>query len=277
MNQEGQLIEQSQTDQLPEQSQASPDSTQQKIQEIQQALDLDKAERIRFKGQEYKREDFEKALMFEKDYRKKTASLSKEKETYSKSVEEDKHYMSHLPYDLMKVMQNPQLAAQFIKTYPDKFHSYLKTVLSENQVQQETQTAKPDVELLSKVERLEKVLHDQEVAKSEAAIQSQVDKLAKVYTDALPEVVIGRVYESYLKSNEKPSDETWEAAFKQHDLEMKNLVKTKYGNLVQKQTKANSKAKDVDAGGGTLDRAPKKFKSLKEVTEFAAKDLTGRQ
>lgn len=277
----------SQVEQLQTQTlDASPESTQEQQpaqsttqQQIQNAIELDKAERIKFKGQEYKREDFEKALMFQKDYTKKTQALSKERETYAKTQEEDKHYMSHLPYDLQRVMNNPQLAAQFIKTYPERFHSYLKTVLEQNEEPkaQEHRGQGVDVELLSRVEKIEKSHFEQEVSKREQEISSQVDRLSKQYPDAIPEMVIGRVFESYVQNKEKPTDETWENAFKQVDEQMKNLVKTKYGNLVKQQTQANKKASDVDQGGGTPGRAPQKFKNLKEVTEFAAKDLSGRQ
>ena len=76
--------------------------------------------------------------------------------------------------------------------------------------------------------------------------------------------------------SEKITQDAWENAFKTADLEMKDLIKTKYGDLVKKQTQVNNKSRDVESGGGTLGRAPQKFKSLSDVTNFAVKDLTNR-
>ena len=58
---------------------------------------------------------------------------------------------------------------------------------------------------------------------------------------------------------------------------MKDFVKAKYGNLVKPQTEANNKSRDVDSGGGTIGRAPKKFSNFGDITKHAVRDLTGKE
>src|SRR5207249_774872 len=108
----------------------------------------------------------------------------------------------------------------------------------------------------------------QEVAKNEAEIASTYDKYAKQYPDAgrFKELIMGRIYESFIQGKEadpgfRVTEEMWEQAFKKADAEVKDLAKAVYGEKVKNQTQANSKAKDVGAGGGTTGRAPKKYKT----------------
>ena len=155
-------------------------------------------------------------------------------------------------------------------------HEYLKQVLGQtDQTQKQEQRPVYDVETNSRLQKLESFYYEQEVAKNTQEINSTVDRLTQKYPDALPELAISRIYEAYNRG-EKITQDAWENAFKTADLEMKDLIKTKYGDLVKKQTQVNNKSRDVESGGGTLGRAPQKFKSLSDVTNFAVKDLTNR-
>lgn len=240
--------------------------------------ELEKLSKFKYQGQEMTPKDLEAAILRQKDYTQKTQALSKERETF----QSEQKYYENLYYDLNNVKNNPQLAEQFIKVYPEKFHSYLKQILGETsnqsqsqQSQNQSQKPQYDVEMMSRMQKLESFYHEQEVAKNTQEINATVERLSKKYPDALSELAISRVYESYNRG-EEITPETWETAFKTVDQLMKDHVKAKYGDLVKKQTEANNKSRDVDSGGGTPGRAPQKFKSLGEVTKHAINDLTNR-
>ena len=250
--------------------------------------ELDKVEKFKFQGQEWTPKDLEKAILRQKDYTQKTQSLSEER----KSFDQERKYYDNLYYDLLYIKNNPeqqnQLIQQFISIYPQKFHAALKQALNEStgqaqaraeNHQNQKQSQGPDVELMSRLNNLEKFYHDQEIAKNKSQVDSIVTSMSSKYPDALPELVVGRVWEAYNQileqdPNAKLTEAMWEDTFKSVDKEMKDMVNKKYGDLIKKQSTANEKAKSPAAGGGTPGRAPAKFKSLKEVREFAISDLT---
>ena len=236
--------------------------------------ELEKLSKFKYQGQELTPKDLEAMILRQKDYTQKTQALSKERE----SLQSEQKFYENLYHDLNNVKNNPELANEFIKVYPEKFHTYLKQVLGQSEQTQNAQNQKPqfDVDTAARLQKLEAFYYEQEVAKNTQEINATVDKLSQKYSDALPELAISRVYEAYNRG-EKITPEVWENAFKTADAEMKNLIKTKYGDLVKKQTEANNKSRDVDSGGGTVGRAPQKFKSLSDVTKYAVKDLTNRE
>lgn len=273
--------------QVSVQPQAQAQSTSQQIQPAKDIFDLDKAETVKWNGQTYKREDLQKAFMRQDDYTKKQQALAKERDDFKKSSDEftqqEKYYRNFIA-DAEAVRADPSMAAEFIKIYPPKFHKELQDYLNKTpqaQAQARQEGSRPDVELLSKVQKMEKILDDQErqknVAQHDAEIKSYGEKFSKKYPDAIEEMVIGRVYESFNKTKEVPSEETWEQAYKAVDEYMKDLVKSKYGDLVKKQTNANKTARDVSSGGGTPGKAPQKFDSFKDAIKFAADDVRSRQ
>ena len=236
--------------------------------------ELEKLSKFKYQGQELTPKDLEAMILRQKDYTQKTQALSKERE----SLQSEQKFYENLYHDLNNVKNNPELANEFIKVYPEKFHTYLKQVLGQSEQTQNAQNQKPqfDVDTAARLQKLEAFYYEQEVAKNTQEINATVDRLSQKYSDALPELAISRVYEAYNRG-EKITPEVWENAFKTADAEMKNLIKTKYGDLVKKQTEANNKSRDVDSGGGTVGRAPQKFKSLSDVTKYAVKDLTNRE
>ncbi len=244
--------------------------------------ELDKLERFKYQGQEWTPKDLEKAILRQKDYTQKTQQIAEERKQIESLKAEEKFYVN-LAADLRLIEKNPNLASEFIKVYPQKFHSYLKQVLQDNRQAQPSQGQQPsyDVDVMSELQQMRSFIHKQEVEKNTVEINSLVDKYSKTYPDAIPELAIGRVFEAYNQllaqdPNAKLTAKMWEDTFKTVDQEIKQMVKTKYGDLVKKQTAANSKARDVDSGGGTPGRAPKKFKNLGEVRDFAIQDLTGK-
>lgn len=267
---------------------SSPESSQdnssldQAPQTASEALaELEKMEKFKFQGQEWSPKDLEKAIMRNKDYTQKTQALAEERRQIEQQRSEAKYY-ENLYADLSAVKRavdsgDSSLINEFLKTYPEKFHGYLKQVLSDTTVREAVQNRPSgpqyDVDTLSRLQKLESILHEQEVAKNEAAINATVSAMSKKYPDAIPEMAIARVYELH-NSGVKVTEKEWEKAFQQVDEQIKGVVKARYGDLVKKQSDANKKARDVESGGGTLGRAPEKFKSLKDVTNFAIQDLS---
>ena len=237
--------------------------------------ELEKLSKFKFQGQELTPKDLEAAILRQRDYTQKTQALSKERESFKS----EQKYYENLYYDLQNVKNNPQLANEFIKIYPEKFHTYLKQILNgESNSQAPTQnqsSGKYDVDLMSRLQKLENYYQDQEVSKHTQEINSTIAKYEKQYPDAIKELVIGRVWEAANQGAEV-NENLWANTFKSVDAQMKDMVKAKYGDLIKQQTEANKKARDVESGGGTVGRAPQKFKSLKDVTENAINDLTKR-
>lgn len=259
----------------------SPESTQERVSnesapsEAQVLTELDKLEKFKYQGQEWTAKDLEKAILRQKDYTQKTQALSKDRGSFDST----KKYYENLPFDLMHVKNNPHLASKFLEMYPKEFHPYLKDYLSHNGNQDQSQASKPqqtfDVDTMSRLTSVEKTLHEQDVLKHTQTLERDVEKYTKEFPNALPEMAIGRVFEAINKGSEY-SDKLVQDAFKQVDAQITSLVKQKYGDLVKKQTEANKKSRDVDSGGGTVGRAPQKFKNLGEVTNYAVKSLTGK-
>ena len=258
--------------------QAGQSQGQQQQAQVEQAIyELEKLGKFKFDGQEWTAKDLRDAILRQKDYTQKTQALSKDRESFS---QEQKFY-ENLYHDLNSVKNNPQLAQEFIKVYPEKFHSYLKQILGQDQNQaqsqdvQKSQQQQFDVDKEARLQKLERFYNDQEVAKNEAMISQTVDKFSKQYPDALKELVIGRVYEAHNRG-EQITDDVWETAFKTVDAQMKDVWKAKYGEMVKQQTAVNKKSQDVPSGGGTIGRAPAKFNKFSDITENAIRDLTTR-
>lgn len=251
----------------PAQDQKTPQTVQEQIIELEKQLGDKK---FKFEGQDWTLKDLKSAIMRQKDYTTKTQSLA-----------EERKYYENLHWDLQKVKENPQLVQEFIKTYPEKFHSYLEHVLKSNSPGQQTvetrpQTPQIDVNTLSRLERLEKSYNEQELAKNELAIQTVMGSMSKKYPDAHERFVLPLAWELAEKKGEQLSEQEWEDIYKTADAEMKNIIKGKMSEFQKKQTEANVKARDVGTGGGTVGQAPKKFKSLKEVTDYAVNSITNR-
>lgn len=268
-------------------SSPSPDTNQstnesngnQTSQEQAQALhEIDKLERFKYQGKEWTPKDLEKAILRQKDYTTKTQSLAEDR----KSFDNDRKYYENLSWDIQKVVANPNLVRQFIETYPQKFHTYLKEALldtTERQGQtQQQQQARPqvDVELLSRVNSLEATLNEQKTNENEQQVKSMVDKMSKKYPDALPDLALARAFDMH-SEGVKLTEDIWDKCFKQSADQIQNLLKTRYGALVKKQTEANSRSRADGVGGGTSGQAPKKFNSLREVTNHAIQELTGKE
>lgn len=239
--------------------------------------ELDKMDKFKLDGQEWTLKDLKAAIMRQKDYTQKTQTLADER----KSFQEERKFHENLAWDLKQVANNPELAKEFVKIYPEKFHKHVDEFLKANtqgQSQQQNQVQRPqvDIQTLSRLEKLEKIHHEQEVSRLESEYKNITDELAKKYPDAgnFTELVQARAYEARLAGSEL-TRENWEQIFKEVDENVSSLLKAKYGSLVKKQMEANTKAKDVGSGGGIADRAPVKFKKFDDLQKAAEDYIRG--
>src|SRR5260221_13616467 len=161
--------------------------------------ELEKIEKFKFQGKEYTPKELGTLLAREKEAQKaftqKTQALAEER----KSLESERKYYDNLAYDLMKVRENPALAKEFISVYPEKFHNYLRNVLSstsqaQNQ-EQPLQRSEVPVELMSKVQQLENFVQQQEVSKAEVEIERDLTKALSNFKYASRKEVLADVYE----------------------------------------------------------------------------------
>jgi hypothetical protein len=270
-------------DQTIQDSSSTPSFSERSIQQQskdQALFDLAKADKFSFEGREWTRDAFKKLIDQEKQfqsmnevYTTKTQKLAEDR----KAVEENRKYYTNLAADLIKVKENPSLASEFVRVYPQEFHQYVEQFLRGGQQQTQGQPQGPnvDVNMLSRLDRLEKFYNEQEIARNESEITKLVDDLSKKYPEAaeFKEMCLGRAYEAHL-AGEKLTPESWEKIFKDVEEQVSGVMKAKYGNLVNKQTEANARGKSPQAGGGASGSAPRKFKSFREASEALIQDVT---
>lgn len=231
-----------------------------------QILDLDSVDKFKFGGKEWTPGDFKNSVMFHSDYSRKTQALA-----------EERKYYDNLSADLATVRKNPQMASEFKKHYPEKFHAYLDYV-SPNQPKPDANTGKSDSPyandpaLMERLDRLESDHKERQVQLIEAEIDARFKTLSPKYPMADEEAVIARAL-ALDSRGEKLTPKVWESIFKSvHDQGQKRAEKF-YADKVEKQKTANQKGRDVAAGGGTPGTAPKAPRTIKEATAAAIDEL----
>lgn len=287
LDQQGGASQQTQTDQSQTQG-------TQEAQSLDQAIfDLEKAEKFTFGGREWTRDglkaliDQEKKFQsMDKDYTTKMQTLSKER----KSFEENSNYYKNLHWDLPKLVQNPSLIQEFIQKYPPEFHKIAAEYLKANQPGQSEQQRgvqnQPtvDVDTLSRLERLEKLNTQREIRTHEQEItnirQELNQKFPNVNRPSTQKMILAEAYELLEARRETEPEfqltkEDWEQIYKQVSDEVAAIAKADYGDLVKKQTEANSKAKGVAPGGGTAAAPPVKFKKFDQIDKHVESLLSG--
>lgn len=254
----------------------SLDSAPQQDSANEQPVEIDNLDRYRYQGRPLK--DWENGYMRQSDYTQKTTQLAQER-----------RYYDNLSVDLDRVRGNPQLAEQFRAIYPEKFHGYLRYVL-ENSTQSPqnpngqspaSQYARLDPAMEMRINSLEKNFRDREVAAISAELDNKFRTLGQKYPFADEEACVARAQALLSKMKEadplngnlRISDKQWDAIWKGvHDRNYK-LSDSNYKKQVQEQVKANKRSSDVGRGGGNPGQAPRQFKTVKEATEAALKDI----
>jgi hypothetical protein len=241
-------------------------------QEQADITDLEKIEKFMFQGKEYTYQQLAKELKAKEEaqrsYTQNQQALAETRKNLETAQGERKYY-ENLVYDLEKVKRDPALAQEFVKVYPERFHSYLKDILQGTSNSESLNQVQPQVpvELLSRVEQLNQYVQQQEVAKAEVQIEQDLTKALSQFKYASRKEVLADVYEFHNQlpvdpsTGRKPaiSNDIWLRAAEASHNERLESYKAYQKDMQQQQKQANSKARDVGAGGGTLGQAPKKF------------------
>jgi hypothetical protein len=239
-------------------------------------LELEKVERFKYEGREWTPQELKSAMMMQADYTRKTQEIAQERK-----------YYENLSSDLRSVRENPALAEEFKKVYPEKFHNYLEYISqntqSASQAQQyqqqsiQQQVVKPsiDPEFKARFEQLESAWKEQEVQKAQAQLDSIYDKFSKKYEMA-DERVVTATAQHLLSQGTKLDESTWEKLFKQEHDRTQERYQAHYKNQIKQQQDAGKRARDAGPGGGTPGQAPVK-RTFDEATAAALSDLSGRR
>jgi hypothetical protein len=241
-------------------------------------LDLSKAEKIMFEGQEMTYEDLKKAYMRHQDYTKKTQALAEERKSVESLAQEKKFY-DNLSYDLKSVKQNPALAEEFKKVYPEKFHAYLDSIIDGQSEKVARQELPPEV--LNKLKEHDEFLSslkEEKTKAEETQIMGQLEQWEQKYTKKYPNAEVASVYHAMEQYTAKMREDNPEFGFKDlNEKAIENIYKSVHDHFEKRFTDwqnnklksirdANNKAGDIPPGGGIPGEAPKKMK-LKDVAE----------
>lgn len=238
-------------------------------------FDIDSAERVKFEGREWSRQELREAYLRHQDYTAKTMKLS-----------EERKYYVNLPHDLEKVRNNPALVNQFKSIYPKDFHSYLDNLRTSQPSQSQPQTQPGqsqsyDPELVERFNRVEQELlsykqdlSSQRVTAINAELDSKFDRLQKTYPYGDEEAVVARA-QYLIDQGQTITDKIWDALWKSSNERNHTMAETRYRESVKAQTQINQKNKDVSSGGAIPGPSAKMPRTIKEASELARKQLEG--
>lgn len=229
--------------------------------EAKALLDLTKAEKFLFKGQEWTPQDLEKAMLRQQDYTKKTQAIA-----------EERKYFDNLSADLQRVKANPDLVEEFKKVYPEKFHGYVDVLGIQAAKKEEPQSKGAELprEFLERIERIEGAFTEKEKETFNAKLDSIEQSMKGKYRYANATDVYGAADEFFKENGVKPRDvdeKMMEPFFKaSHEYNL-SLFKEWQKEQLKTAKETNDRAGDIGRGGGTPGQAPKKYRNLDEVAD----------
>lgn len=257
--------------------------------------ELDSLEKFKFEGKEWTPDSFKKewkeSRLRQADYTKKTQEIASEKK-----------FLQNWRVDLEKVRQNPYLAEEFKKVYPQQYHTLLD-LIDQSSAKQQPQTQAPQQqnlqapqqtqqtnlppELMQKLTQMEQFVnqytneqYQAKVSANERELEAMEKELMPKYPKAMPELVYNQM-QYMMENNQFPVDEFGNQQVSKADWE--NIYKSVHERVVQLVSKdqvdkfntiknTNMRTKDAGRGGMTPSQAPKSMK-LNEVSDFIVQDL----
>jgi hypothetical protein len=238
-------------------------------------LDLDKHETFRFKGQDWTREEFEKAYLRQADYTQKTQQLS-----------EQKKYYDNFWADFSTVRSNPDRLADFERIYPKEFVQHARTLLAKpgqsapkavnpNESKPNSLLDHPEFrELKESVETITTKAQKEEIARIDGWLKNQYDTLGKKYPYADAETVESRALVYAQKNGGKAvTAEYLDRSFKEHNDQVKKRMDGLYKAKITQQINAGKDARDVGTGGDIAGGAPQSDRTLKQAKERMLSDV----
>jgi len=186
------------------------------------------------------------------------------------------------------VKKNPGLASEFKKIYPEKFHSYLAYVQSQDTQKpsgQESNQANLPPEFQEKLSKVDKFIADQEAREREVEVSKHVQQLdkweqtfTKKYELAEPSLVWTKV-QSLIDSGKieesAVDDKLVESVFKSVHENYKKKFDGYSKKMYETNQGVNRTASDIGKGGGVPGEGPKSLK-LHEVADKWISDLNRR-
>lgn len=244
--------------------------------------DLDTADKVKWQGKEWTRDELKQQFMMQSDYSKKTEALK-----------EERRYADNFAYDVLAVLKNPNLANRFKQIYPQEYHSHVDSAVSEykklraqgmghdqaSEMSQESQKQEGGFppEFMTRFERLEAQIQQTNVAKTEAQLDATIEKLSQKYplpkegNKYVEDAVMAKA-NVLLDEGHKMTDEIWDKLWKQAYDQIKTVSSHIYSQQVKTQKEANTKGRDVGSGGGIPASAPKMPRTIQEATEMLYKE-----
>ncbi len=180
-----------------------------------------------------------------------------------KSAQSEDRFWRNLEADIDNVVQNPALAEQFKRVYPQKFHAILNKLMP-NSEPQSPSIPKELTERLSKVDQMEARLHQMAVESANAKLDAILPKLYDKYPMAVEDQVLARA-EAFLSQGGKLTDGIWERLAKESHESARKRSDAYYKKELQAQTTKGIQAQDIGPGGAAPGKAPPKIRSFDEA------------
>lgn len=246
--------------------------------------DLDKLERFRFEGREWKREDLRRAYLRQQDYTRKTQELA-----------ETRKYTDNFAIDLREVINNRARLEDFRRIYPREFVERAEEILGhlpEQKPAQGTSQQQGQDPVRSELEGIKRDLGQWKQEKQQAevaSIQSWLDNKFDAFTKKYSNVsrfgegdknpvlkAINSDLTILAEKGTKITEQVIEHYFKGYDDTLKASWNAMRKSEITQQQRAGKEARDVGPGGGAPGAAPKGPKTFKEATALMIADLEAK-
>lgn len=251
-------------------------STEKTPAEAQAIADLSKFQKFTLDGKELTLDQLRKERMLQADYSRKTQELAKQRQDTEK-------FESNVWADLEKVKRNPQLAQEFKRLYPAKYHTALRFVQQGGdpaQATQQQQGLPPELE--ERFNRYDQFIDETSRAKVEAEQQALEANLQTFETNLLKKYPKADVIAAYTfaenakakleqETGQKMSPKDLNEKFMEPFFKAAHENQVKLFNQWQKEMAKQARdthrvASDTGRGGGTPGGAPSKMR-LKDVAD----------
>lgn len=256
---------------------------------------LDTLDQFEFQGHKYTPEELSRAILRQADYTRKTQEIAQERKNLESQFGENSKYILNYRADLQRVRENPSMASEFKKLYPEEFHYLVDRLTGEDEdddveadeldQRQSTKMPKEVKNLLNELRRVKSELEgykNEFQTREESAADKYLDvvfgKLSQKYPFAVEDSVINAA-QKLIDENEgnprfKMTDAVWERLFKQVNEQLSKRFEKQYNSQVANQVRKSERASDSAPGGMAPGRpgasGPKTFA---EATEMMIQDL----
>jgi len=279
------------TDNAPEGKQETPDKPETEVDKPAapvaakpDILDLDKHERVRFKGKDWSTKELYESQLRHEDYTRKVQLAN-----------EERKYATNFEADLDAVVENPALLSEFKKIYPPRYIKVAEKVLSKLRAEG---TAAPqglpsenapaqrqalDPEVQKKLDELLEFKSTLDQRTQEAKTQADLNtvnewfsELTKKYPEAHEGWVnaqAGYLAERLEEAGKTISKADIEKLFKEDHTAREKWFQERSRAQIQSQKAAQKKGQDMASGGGVPTAPSKKPKTFKEAKALMEADL----